>query len=117
MGDEVVGVCGLLCSECDAYKATMADDAAAIEAIAKKASEQWGVAITPEATWCAGCVGPDERKSGYTGECQIRACAVDRGLTSCAECTRFPCDKLNEWFDKTADKGTRDRLESMRPTF
>jgi hypothetical protein len=117
MNGEVVAVCGLLCSECDTFLATQAADGARIESLAREASAKYGVAIAADSMWCAGCVGHDTRKSWHTGGCEIRVCAIDRDLETCADCTHYTCEKLDAFLDKTAHLGTRERLEAMRPIF
>jgi len=55
-------------------------------------AEGWGpfravldhLALNP----CPGC-----RAGGGYPACPIRACARDRGVTTCAECAEWPCDK------------------------
>lgn len=117
MNVERVGVCGLLCSACEAFLATEADDSAEIEAIAERWSATYGRAVSADAVWCTGCVGPDPRKCGHTEECEIRACALERGLESCADCYHFACDRLETFLVATEEMGTRERLEGMRPIF
>ncbi len=117
MSEDLVGACGLLCSECEAFLATQANDSAQIDAIAAKWTEMYETTIPAEYVWCDGCMTEGDRKCGHTAECQIRACAVERGLTTCADCMRYECDKLTAFLDNTVSFGTRDRLEGLRPVF
>ncbi|MBN1504340.1 MAG: DUF3795 domain-containing protein [Candidatus Eisenbacteria bacterium] len=45
----------------------------------------------PVAKPCAGCKG-EGRVADV--QCQARACAREKGVASCADCSEFPCDKL-----------------------
>ena len=115
MGDRLISACGLVCSECDAYLASQADDAAAVERVAAKWSEQFGASIPPEAVWCDGCMTGGERVCGHAGECTIRACVVERRLGNCAGCDDYVCGKLEEFLTMAAETGARETLESLRP--
>jgi hypothetical protein len=117
MDGEVVGVCGMLCSGCDMFAATQVGDVARIEALAREASAKYGIAIAADSMWCTGCRTHDGHKSWQTGECEIRACAIDRDLETCADCTHYTCEKLDAFLAGTADPGARERLEAMRPIF
>jgi hypothetical protein len=114
MGDKLISACGLVCSDCDAYLATQKGDAAAAQAIAAQWSEQFGTSIPPEAVWCDGCMTGGERRCGHVAECNIRACVVERGLSNCAGCEDYACDKLEEFFQMAAESGARETLESLR---
>ena len=117
MDRDIVGACGLLCSQCEAFLATQANDGAEIEAIAAKWSAQYRAAIEPDSVWCDGCTTMGSHKCGHTTDCEIRACVVRRDLKTCADCTHYTCDLLESFLDRTAELGTRDRLEGLRPVF
>jgi len=117
MDRDIVGACGLLCSECEAFLATQANDGAEIEAIAAKWTAMYGAAIEPDGVWCDGCMTTGGHKCRHTDDCEIRACAVRRELQTCADCTHYTCDRLEAFLDKTTELGTRDRLEGLRPIF
>ena len=117
MSEELVGACGLLCSQCEAFLATQANDGMEIEAIAAKWSEMFGPTILPSSVWCDGCMSDGYHKCGHTAECEIRKCVVERELKSCADCTHYACDKLEAFLDRAGDTGARERLDAMRPIF
>ena len=52
---KLIAYCGLDCEKCDARKATLNDDNALREKVAKEWSELNGVEITPEMINCEGC--------------------------------------------------------------
>ena len=117
MDRDIVGACGLLCSECEAFLATQANDGAEIEAIARKWTDMYGATIVPDTVWCDGCMTAGYHKCGHTAECEIRSCVVGRELSSCADCTHYACDRLEAFLDRVSDTEARERLESMRPIF
>lgn len=95
---EKLGACGLDCSECDAYKATQANDPAAIAKTACEWSKIFNVDIKPEYVWCDGCLSTSERKCGNCAGCDIRACVVGRELANCARCNDYACETITEFF-------------------
>jgi hypothetical protein len=44
---------------------------------------------------CAGCRNETELIS----DCPTRVCAAERGLLHCGECSDFPCDELNGFYN------------------
>jgi hypothetical protein len=88
----MIGYCGLVCTECPAYIATKANDAAAIEETAKLWAEAYGAPITADGVWCDGCLSAGPRLCAHCDECDVRACAVDRGVLNCAHCDDYGCE-------------------------
>jgi hypothetical protein len=67
---DLIGCCGISCGLCPRYQS--------------KAKSR-----------CLGC-GPD----GHCSYCSIfRCCVIKRNYQTCADCTEFPCNKFEKWFD------------------
>ncbi|MFP4384065.1 MAG: DUF3795 domain-containing protein [Spirochaetia bacterium] len=96
--EKLISYCGLVCSECPAYTATMKDDPALREQTARTWSEEYGVTIRPEDIVCTGCVPSKGRKFSHCGNCAIRSCAVPREIRTCADCPKYPCGELESFF-------------------
>ena len=95
---KIIAYCGLVCSDCEAYIATQADDQVALERVAAKWREEYNApGITVESVICDGCL-TGERKCSHCAECQIRACGIERGVINCAHCADYPCEKLTGFF-------------------
>lgn len=59
---------------------------------------RWAV-IGSVASVLHGCMGTNGgRLSGYGSMCEIRACGVERGVTNCAHCAEYACEKLEGFF-------------------
>lgn len=58
------------------------------------------VGIRQYAKTCAGCLKGDSGKPEHCRKCKIKACAQDKNLTRCFECSGFPC-KLIKNLDKS----------------
>ncbi len=111
MDDRMIAYCGLICTNCDAYKATQAGDMEALERAAKETSEQYGMDVTAADMMCDGCLATTGRQLGYCQECAIRLCAVEKHVETCAHCDEYACDKV-EAFSKpgTAHRKTLDGI-------
>ena len=92
---DLIAFCGLDCEACEARLATVNDDGALREKVAKEWSELNGVEITPEMINCAGC-RVDGVKTPYCDSlCPIRQCALARGFSTCGDCGEFEsCEKV-----------------------
>lgn len=66
----LIGCCGIYCGLCPRFQS--------------KANSR-----------CLGC-GPD----AHCTYCPVfRCCAMKRNYETCADCSEFPCEKFNKWFD------------------
>jgi hypothetical protein len=87
--EQLIAFCGLDCSGCEAYQATLVeDDAAKLEIW-----EKWKVAYNApdmplEAITCDGCTAGG-RAGGYCADCPVRACGMARNVANCAHCEDY----------------------------
>ncbi|MCF7858158.1 MAG: DUF3795 domain-containing protein [Candidatus Cloacimonetes bacterium] len=95
--NEIIAACGLICSECNAYKATINDDMNLREKTAEFWSTIYGSDIATEDINCLGCL-TDGIKFSHCKFCEIRKCCEIKGLPNCAHCPEYSCDKLYELF-------------------
>lgn len=94
----IVAYCGLVCTDCEAYLATQADDQAELERVAARWREEYNAPeITVASVICDGCLDGG-RKCSHCSECEIRDCGMGRGLANCAHCPDYACDRLEEFF-------------------
>jgi hypothetical protein len=114
--DKMIVYCGLDCAKCPAYIATQADDREALEKTAVMWREQFNSPyITADNIVCDGCSTTDGRLSGYCSICEIRACALERGLETCAPCAEYDgCGKLAAFHEHAPEaKATLDELRAV----
>jgi Zn finger protein HypA/HybF involved in hydrogenase expression len=95
--EKIIARCGLECTDCNAYRATVADD----DDLRVKTAEEWSrmfkVDIPPETINCLGCQQNDQNKLfSHCRVCGIRSCAIGKGYATCAECADFGCEKVSE---------------------
>jgi len=90
----MLAYCGIKCSECDAYIATQNNDEKKKEEMAAEARER-GMNITAADINCEGCKTNTGVQISYCDQCEIRACAVDKRYSTCAQCKEMDtCTKL-----------------------
>lgn len=108
---KLIGCCGILCSECEAYTATISNDFEKM----KKLSEKWSTEeykIEPEEITCYGCCTENNKKFKFCSECEIRLCVVEKDVKNCAFCSEYPCKKLEKPFDISPEN--KERLDELK---
>lgn len=96
---DIYGKCGCNCGRCPAFKAhakTMEDR--------KHCQNAWNKYLGTnlkkfEWIYCDGCQTPDPWKSGNVlpdRTCNLRPCAIKMKITTCAQCSAYPCEELTE---------------------
>ena len=115
MDSRMIAYCGLACIDCPAFIATQANDQDALERVASEWREAYSaLSITVQFVRCDGCQGEEGNKCGHCSECEIRACALDRGLANCAFCDSYACDRLEGFFGFAAE--ARANLDALHST-
>jgi len=109
----LIAACGLDCAQCESYRATQSNDLLMLEAIVQKWSEEYHASgLTVENIQCDGCMTAG-RKTGHCSECQIRLCAIERGLANCAVCLDYDaCEKLQGFLNGVPQ--AKSNLEAIR---
>lgn len=107
---KMMSYCGLMCDDCNAYKATAGND----DVLRKRTAEEWsrmyGADLKAEDINCLGC--RSGVNFGYCGMCRVRACNLERNISNCSECDSFSCDKLEEILNHAPE--VRERLNQLR---
>ncbi len=110
--EKLLGVCGVDCSTCPAYIATMNDDNELRSKTAIEWSQGYSVNLKPENIHCVGCVATEGVHFAHCNECDVRLCGLDKNLTSCGNCDDYPCDMLDKIFQ--VDPSAKGRLDDVR---
>jgi hypothetical protein len=111
---EMIAYCGLDCNECKAFKATQAKDTQWKKQIAKQWTEGLKVEFKPEDVDCRGC--KSDTLSGWCRRiCEIKPCAEEKKVKTCAHCNDYPCEKLKEYLSDNDPVATKN-LEKIRKT-
>ena len=86
---DMIGYCGLDCEKCDAYLATINNDQALREKTAKLWAELNNATIMPEHINCEGCRMNGAKTVFCDSLCEIRKCALEKGVSTCSVCTEI----------------------------
>ena len=94
--NEYIAYCGLDCEACEARHATVNNDDALRQRVAKEWSELNSAEITPEMINCSGCRIPGVKTPYCDFLCPIRQCAIGKQMETCGRCPeRNTCEKLS----------------------
>jgi hypothetical protein len=92
----MIGCCGLDCEQCGAFIATQTND----DALRVKVAEEWArlynAPIKPEHINCTGCQSGGVKTYYCDQMCEIRKCATKKSVSTCADCSDYPCSVLDE---------------------
>ena len=103
-----IAYCELDCEACDAYRATVNNDQALREKTAKLWAELNNAPILPEHIHCLGCRA-DGVKTVYCEQlCEIRRCAVGRGVDTCGSCPQLVTCQIVGAIIETSDEARRN---------
>ena len=84
--------CGLPCFECYFHLAQFDQEMA--ETIGGVFN------VSPDQIKCKGCRGENGKCVHHTMECRLYKCIEGTGMTTCAECKKFPCEYLHPYSDQ-----------------
>ena len=108
---KMIAPCGIDCSICDAYYATITDDTVLKQKLADNYQKQMGKEIALADLECFGCQS-DGKRISFCNHCEIRSCSSAKGFTTCAECYEFPCEKGGFiWKDNSVSKANLEELK------
>ena len=106
-----IGYCGIKCSDCAIYKATVNNDIKMKAEIARN----WSTAeyeLKEEEINCFGCRSNNTEVISFVLGCDIRECANKNSVSYCCLCKSYECEKLEKVFQKSVD--ARANLESIK---
>ncbi len=110
--EEMIGYCGIICSDCPVLIATQKDDDAERRRVAEIFTKQYGKEYKPEDINCDGCISDSPRIFSYCNVCEIRKCGIEKNVKNCAHCTEYPCGNLSQLFSKYSKaKETLDEIK------
>jgi hypothetical protein len=90
----MMSACGVLCSNCPAFRDR--NDGIAQQETAMVWRRTHGLKKNAEDTSWGGCLGPEDQLFHTCRKCEARRCCGTKGLRSCAECTVASCALLEK---------------------
>jgi hypothetical protein len=95
--ERLIAYCGIACAECGAYKALQNNDQALREKTAAEWTKAYNFSFTPEMINCTSCKG-DGVQVGHCSQCEVRKCAIEKGVVNCGVCSEFKtCKTINDF--------------------
>lgn len=110
---KIIAFCGICCSDCPAYRATMKHDDALRKEVAKKWSSD-EFPLSAKEVNCMGCTVMDGEVMEFVRNCKVRQCASDRGVENCAHCKEYACSILEKVWSYVSDNEAKKNLERIR---
>ena len=115
--ETMIAYCGLRCDTCPIHLATLEQDNSRKktmrESIVEQCNKQYGMNLQfKDITDCDGCQANTGRLFSGCLNCEIRKCAVERSIESCASCYDYACELLKKHF--SLDPDARERLNKIR---
>ena len=115
--ETMLAFCGLTCNTCTIHLATLEQEKSIQktmrENIAEQCSKYYGIDQKAEdINDCDGCRADTGRLFSGCLKCEIRNCAIQKAIESCAYCNDYACATLSKHF--TLDPGSQSRLEGIR---
>lgn len=111
----MLGYCGIDCNTCPAYQGTVNTQVELLE----KAVAEYGPKKTSATDWiCLGCT-PDDQQilATYCASCDIRGCAVEKGVQNCAVCGEYEsCERIKGFLEGDG-KSVRQRMTWLHQRF
>lgn len=108
----MIAHCGMDCSKCEGYLATMEDSDTKRKEVAAKWSIEYNADIKPGQINCHGCRS-DSTKFFFTENvCEIRKCNIEKGTPNCARCAEYKCKQLQDFIELAPPVG--EALEALR---
>jgi len=121
MNNSHIAICGLECSSCPMFIATQKDDGAMRVRVAKEWSERYQAKgldrpeLKPKDINCDGCLSQNGELYLYCRDCEVRKCALEKGIQNCGECENYRCGKLIKLHQRTTSgKENCDRINSIK---
>ena len=113
----MLAYCGLTCESCPIHLATLEQDKylqqTMRESIAEQCNKLYGMNLQPEEiNDCDGCRLDTVRLFSGCANCEIRKCAIQLNIESCACCDAYACERLQKHFKD--DQGAQIRLDEIR---
>ena len=104
--------CGIDCEVCPAFTATQNNSVEEKTRLAEEWSKAFDCEIKADDIECDGCSANTGRVIDHWYECDIRKCAQTKAVTTCASCSDYGCNTLNNFLEKAPS--VRENLEALR---
>jgi hypothetical protein len=95
----MIAFCGVVCTKCPVYIASQKND----DERRKKVAQKWSLPEEPIKSQdidCGGCLVGGKKLYKFCATCEVRICGFRKKVETCAHCDEYPCEILNEHWEK-----------------
>ncbi len=111
MNETEYAYCGLICVECPAYIAKQTnDDKLRASTVEKWSSPEFPLSL--DDINCVGCKTIEGDHFRFCAQCTVRKCASEHDVITCAHCSEYICDTLENFLNQ-ADDELRGKLDQI----
>ncbi len=110
--DNMIAYCGIDCAKCPAYVAKKTNDNELRQKTAVEWSKMFGAEFKAEQINCDGCSIAGQHIVYCDQMCEIRKCAREKQVSTCAVCGDYGCEKLESFIKNVPE--ARTNLEKLR---
>lgn len=117
---EMIAYCGLNCATCRIYLVAREKNPEKQKEMKRQIAlyikEHFDPKIrVDDITDCDGCTVKGGRLFSGCQKCDVRKCAMEKGIKNCAYCSEYACDKLNRMFASEGEEGGgKKRLDAIK---
>ncbi len=111
--DEMIACCGIICTDCPALQATLANDNNERSIVAKVWSKFFDTNFQTDDINCDGCKSVNAKLFNFCESCEIRQCCKEKAFENCAYCSDYSCQKLDDFIENEFPN-SRQILEEIR---
>ena len=94
--EPVLTRCGFRCDLCLAYRPNVERNPSNRQKLSDGWFKYFGFRIPPEEIACDGCLADAPGAVLLDRGCPVRPCAIARGLDTCARCSDYGCERLQQ---------------------
>ncbi|HPD39018.1 MAG TPA: DUF3795 domain-containing protein [Mesotoga infera] len=91
----MLAFCGIDCSNCPVYRATMTNDEILKRETAEKWGREFGFVLEKSEMTCTGCRSEILFKLCF--DCPFKECCSKKGIDNCGQCAEYPCQTLERF--------------------
>lgn len=105
--------CGISCTDCPVYIATITDDRELKKEVAFLWGKDFGINLTEKDMFCKGCGSKDT--FFLCTDCPMLKCCRKKEIENCGECNIYPCEHMRRFLNRLPDeKAFLDGIHSAK---
>ena len=109
--ENLIAYCGINCTTCSLYIATVNKDASLKMELATKWGQMYKKTFKIEDMECLGC--KSEKVFMLCKKCDIKSCNENKGLEICSKCGNYPCSRIDKFYDWQEKQDTKVEIVTI----